>query len=105
MGDPSVAVLISNTNVKHELTGSEYPSRRAACISAAEVLGKPSLREVSVAELEEGKEGLTEEVYRRVRHVVTEIPRTEEAARALQKEDYETFGRLMVDSHQSLRDD
>jgi len=105
MGDPSVAVLISNTNVKHQLTGSEYPSRRAACISASEVLGKPSLREVSEEALEEGRNGLTEEVYRRVRHVVTEIPRTERAAEALKEGDYLTFGRLMVESHQSLRDD
>ena len=37
--------------------------------------------------------------------MVTEIPRTEEAANALEKGDYETFGMLMVDSHNSLRDD
>ena len=37
------------------------------------------------------------------RHVVTEIPRTEEAAAALEVGDYSTFGRLMVDSHNSLR--
>ncbi len=39
MTDPSVAVLIINTNVKHELTGSEYPTRRKQCETAAKILG------------------------------------------------------------------
>ena len=43
------------------------------------------------------------EVYCRARHVIGEISRTTEAAEALQKEDYATFGRLMVESHNSLR--
>ena len=42
---------------------------------------------------------------RRVRHVVTEIARTEEAAAAFQQGDHARVGRLMVESHQSLRDD
>jgi len=56
-----------------------------------------------MAMLEDAGKQLSEEVYRRVRHVVTEIPRTEEAAAALETGDYSTFGRLMVDSHNSLR--
>jgi len=63
------------------------------------------VREVNSAMLEEKGGELSEEVQRRVRHVVTEIPRTEEAASALEKSDYKTFGRLMVESHNSLRDD
>lgn len=46
---------------------------------------------------------LGEEVYRRARHVIGEIERTVQAARALQDRDYGTFGRLMVESHNSLR--
>ena len=42
-------------------------------------------------------------MFRRARHVITEIQRTEEAAKALDKGDYNTFGKLMVDSHNSLR--
>ncbi|NXC22713.1 GALK1 Galactokinase, partial [Corythaeola cristata] len=48
---------------------------------------------------------LGEEVYRRARHVISEIARTARAAQALQDRDYRTFGRLMVESHNSLRDD
>ena len=44
MSDPSVTVLVINSNVKHELTGSEYPARRKQCETAAKILGVPSLR-------------------------------------------------------------
>src|SRR3974377_2110170 len=45
MTDPSVALLITNTNVKHELTAGEYAKRRAQCEAAAKVLGVASLRD------------------------------------------------------------
>jgi galactokinase len=105
IADPSVSVLITNSNVKHKLTGSEYPARRAACLESAAALAKDSLREVSMEMLEQNKEKFDEVTYKRVKHVVTEIPRTAEAADALEKGDYATFGRLMVESHASLRDD
>ena len=73
--DPSVSVLITNSNVKHKLTGSEYPERRAACLESAVVLGKESLRDVSLVMLEENKDKFDEVTFRRVKHVVTEIPR------------------------------
>jgi len=44
-------------------------------------------------------------VFHRARHVVGEITRTTEAASAIEKGDYEKFGKLMVESHNSLRDD
>eukprot|EP00090_Calanus_glacialis_P046365 TRINITY_DN9080_c0_g1_i11.p1 TRINITY_DN9080_c0_g1~~TRINITY_DN9080_c0_g1_i11.p1 ORF type:complete len:337 (-),score=104.11 TRINITY_DN9080_c0_g1_i11:146-1156(-) len=103
--DPSVSVLITNSNVKHKLTGSEYPERRSACLESAVVLGKESLRDVSLVMLEENKDKFDEVTFRRVKHVVTEIPRTAEAADALEKGDYVTFGQLMIASHVSLRDD
>jgi len=105
--DPSVDVLITNSNVKHKLTGSEYPERRAKCFEAASLLGIPSLREVSVEEIDLNKELFIQDdvMYRRFRHVVTENDRTERAADALQAQDYVTFGKLMVDSHNSLKTD
>ena len=50
--DPAVVVLITNSNVRHELTGSEYPQRRAHCHETAAALGKKSLREASMADLD-----------------------------------------------------
>lgn len=52
MKDASVAVLVTNSNVKHELTGSEYPTRRRQCETAASLMGKPSLRDASEKDLE-----------------------------------------------------
>ena len=49
------------------------------------------------------KSSLDEETFMRVRHVISEIKRTDEAATALETEDYNTFGKLMVESHNSLR--
>ncbi|XP_036611920.1 galactokinase isoform X2 [Trichosurus vulpecula] len=74
LSDPGVAVLITNSNVRHSLGST-------------------------------GKELLTKEEFRRARHVVGEIRRTSEAAAALRASNYKAFGRLMVESHDSLRDD
>lgn len=52
--DASLAVLITNSNVRHTLTGSEYPTRRRQCEEAAAALGKASLRDATMAELEGG---------------------------------------------------
>ncbi|NXY19610.1 GALK1 Galactokinase, partial [Atrichornis clamosus] len=103
--DASLAVLVTNSNVRHTLTGSEYPTRRRQCQEAAVALGKASLRDATLAELEEARSRLGDEVFRRARHVVGEIARTARAAQALQARDYSMFGRLMVESHNSLRDD
>lgn len=102
--DSGVCILIANSNVKHELTGSEYPTRRRQCETAAATMGKRSLREASEADLQANKQKLDDETYRRVLHVITEIKRTDEAAEAMEKNDYITFGKLMIESHNSLRD-
>ncbi|NXU72806.1 GALK1 Galactokinase, partial [Oreotrochilus melanogaster] len=102
--DASLAILITNSNVRHTLTGSEYPTRRRQCEEAAALLGKASLRDATMAELEVARSQLGEEVYLRARHVIGEIARTAKAAQALRDKDYRTFGRLMVESHNSLRD-
>ena len=52
MTNPDLVVLVTNSNVRHELTGSEYPTRRKQCETAAAALGKLSLREATMAELE-----------------------------------------------------
>ncbi|KAM9004726.1 galactokinase isoform X1 [Sarcophilus harrisii] len=105
VSDPGIVFLITNSNVRHSLASSEYPIRRSQCESAAKALGKKSLREVDIDYLEAKKETLTKEQYRRARHVVSEIQRTSEAVVALSASNYQAFGQLMVESHNSLRDD
>ncbi|MBJ7259570.1 MAG: galactokinase [Chthoniobacterales bacterium] len=105
MNDPSVALLIINTNVKHELSGGEYAERRAQCEEAASKLGVESLRDVTAVQLEAGKSKMSETVYRRARHVIGEIGRTVHAAGSVRQSDWPAVGQLMYASHAALRDD
>jgi galactokinase len=103
--DPNITVLIINSNVKHELTGGEYATRRAQCESAAGKLSVASLRDVTLLQLESRRGELDAVEFRRARHVIGEIGRTIEAAAALKSRDWPRVGRLMYASHDSLRDD
>ncbi len=105
MTDPSVALLVTNTNVKHELTGGEYAQRRAQCEEAARLLGVKSLRDVTADQLEQAKNKLSDLVYRRARHVIGEIERTIHAAEGVRNSNWPTVGQLMYASHKSLSED
>lgn len=52
LADPGLVILITNSNVRHSLTGSEYPMRRRQCEEAASTLGKESLRDATMKDLE-----------------------------------------------------
>jgi galactokinase len=106
----SVKLVVCNTMVKHELAASEYNARRAECEEGVRLLAHQfaavqSLRDVTMDNLERVKSELPEVVHRRCRHVVSENVRVAAASEALQREDLEAFGRLMGESHRSLRDD
>jgi len=110
--DPNVVLLVTNSNVKHELTGGEYAQRRAQCYEAVNVLQNafPSsniraLRDVNKEQLEAVASTLHPQVLARARHVVGEDIRTMQAAEALAHGDYQRVGKLMGESHRSLRDD
>jgi len=105
-----VSVLVCDTRVKHELSSSEYNLRRAECLRGSNILAKSlpgvrTLRDVSVADFERFATELPGVVRSRCRHVVTENARTLAAAEALSAGDLRTMGRLMSESHVSLRDD
>jgi galactokinase len=105
-----VAVVICDTNVKHDLATSEYNTRRAECEEGVRLLQEflpkiEYLRDVGVKEFEKYGEKLPETIRRRCRHVIMENERTLQAAGALRENDLKEFGRLMWLSHDSLRDD
>jgi galactokinase len=111
LDDPQVTVLIANTNVKHELTGSEYPTRRKQCETAAAALAEhfgdsiQALRDADMKQLDLIRTQLDSTVYRRARHVIGENDRTQLAARLFEGRQYQEAGRLMYESHRSLRED
>ncbi|KZS17139.1 Galactokinase [Daphnia magna] len=102
LNDPNVCILIINSGIKHELSGSEYPIRRAQCEKAAIALGAAYLRDVSRQTLEENKEQLPEEVYRRALHVVNETENTLKFVEFLKGKNYVEAGQCMLRSHESL---
>jgi galactokinase len=98
-------IAVFNTNVKHALADSEYTTRRAACERATRVLGVWSLREATLAMIDAMLSALSDEESRCARHVVSENERTVAAAHDLQSGDLAELGKLMAQSHASLRDD
>jgi galactokinase len=108
--DPRVRLVICNTMVRHELAASEYNLRRQECERGVALLSPAvgpirALRDVSAGQLEQHAELLPDLTYRRCRHVVSENSRVLKAATALDAGDLTRFGRLMVESHVSMRDD
>jgi galactokinase len=105
-----VRLVVCNTMVKHEHASSAYNERRAQCEAGVEHLAKAlpnvnALRDVTFEQLERFGRDLPEVIYRRCRHVVTENARVLAAAGALERGELARFGRLMAESHASLRED
>jgi galactokinase len=105
LADESVSVLIADTTVRHKLAAGEYARRRSECETAARLLGVSSLRNCRLPALKSGARRLPPVIFRRARHVVTEIERTLETAAAFRAGDWTQAGRLMYASHASLRAD
>ena len=105
LASPAITVLIINSQVKHSLAAGEYAKRRSECHEAARILGVASLRDVTTDDLNAARDRLPPCVFRRARHVISEIGRTLAAARAISGEDWALLGSLMYASHMSLRDD
>ncbi|MBT0725289.1 galactokinase [Rosenbergiella sp. S61] len=100
-----IAVLIVNSNFRRTLVGSEYNLRREQCQQGAAFFGQPSLREVSLESFHAREAEMDPTVAKRVRHILTENQRTLEATQALNQGDLKRMGRLMAESHNSMRDD
>lgn len=99
------AVVVLDTATRRGLVDSAYNERRAQCEAAAAYFGVPALRDVT-GERFAAKAGRLDDVtYRRARHVISENARTLAAAEAMRAGDAVELGRLMDDSHVSLRDD
>ncbi|MEO6333826.1 MAG: galactokinase [Pyrinomonadaceae bacterium] len=105
-----IALVVIDTKVKHNLASSEYNVRRSECESGVEILQQRvpdvrSLRDVTSEMLDEYLHLLPDVIRRRCTHVVSENKRTEAAADAFRRSDFALAGRLMNESHASLRTD
>ncbi len=103
-------IVIANTNKRRGLADSKYNERRAQCESAVESIRKEKkikhLSDLNLDEFNALSHLISDETEkRRARHVITENTRTLAAIEALNKGDIISFGQLMNQSHDSLRDD
>jgi galactokinase len=105
----SARLVVCNTMVKHEVASGEYNHRRAECEDAVRRLapalpGIRALRDVTLEQLDRHHSSLPETIFRRAYHVVSENARVLKAAAALRSVDLPELGKVMADSHRSLRD-
>jgi len=96
--------------VKHELSGGEYRERREQCEAGVAHFRKSdshvkALRDVTLQQVNGARQQLPDVIFRRCRHVVSENTRATKFADLLVKQSYDEAGQLMVQSHNSLRDD
>ncbi|MEN0002568.1 MAG: galactokinase [Bacteroidota bacterium] len=103
-------LLLFDTKVSHALADSAYNERRAQCEEGVALLKRnypaiSSLRDVSLAQLEAQTEQLSELVYRRCHHVVTENQRVLDTTTALKGGRLDEVGALLYASHKSLSAD
>lgn len=110
IGSSDVNIMIIDSGVKRKLTASAYKQRRNECETAVELLKKfipklNSLRDLSLGEFQEYKNILPEVLRKRVKHVVSENKRVNKSISFLKKGELKEFGKLMYESHVSLRDD
>jgi galactokinase len=100
-----VVVVLCDTKKERALTNSAYNERRSQCEEASRILGVDKLRDATLASLEDRKAEMSDVVYRRARHIVTENDRCVRFREALNSGELSEAGRLMRQSHESLRDD
>lgn len=101
----SIVFLVVNSKIKHNLADGAYRNRRAECEQACRVLQIESLRDIDRVTLDRNRHRLSESLYMRARHVVSEIERTVEAAAQIARRQWKVVGDLMYKSHESMRDD
>lgn len=102
-------LVLLNSKVRHELVGSPYNDRRKSCENVVETLGKhfpekkfETLRDAEMNELEAVKAEVSAEDYQRAHFVLGEKERVLTVCNALEKDDYETVGKMMFATHYGL---
>ena len=103
-------LLLLNTNVSHSLADSAYNNRREACEKGVAIIQKKysavkSLRDITLAQLQEFSDVLPAITFKRCHHVVSENQRVLAATKALKEGNHALLGELIYQSHQSLQND
>jgi galactokinase len=105
-----IRVVICNSMVKHAVATGEYGDRRDEVESGQAILQRERpdlnlLRDATLEDLETCKSKMSASSFLRCRHIITENQRVLDAREALLHEDMKRFGTLMIEAHESMRDD
>jgi len=100
-----VAIVVIESGVERDLSKTPYNERREECAEAARQLGVKSLRDLTYSWLTEARHRMPDALFRRAQHVLSENDRVIRATAALRKGDATAAGKLMYESHASLRDE
>ncbi len=101
--------ILFNSNVSHNLAGSEYNVRRKQCEDGVAVIGQryesvKSLRDVTMPMLEEVRPGLSEVVFNRCKYILEENERVHALAQALNDGDMASAGNILQEAQQGMAD-
>jgi galactokinase len=103
----SASFVITNSNVPHKLSSSDYNKRVGECMEAVKILSadKPGLflRDYDIEDYEKNRDLFTSDIRKRVFHVISENQRVLDAEKALTNNELKVFGELMNKSHNSLK--
>jgi len=104
---PDYTLVLCNTGVKHNLGDSEYNKRREECEEGVRIMQNAfpqidSLRDATPQMLRSQADKLPPIVYKRCKYVIEEIERVNIACKALENNDFVTFGQKMYETHEGL---
>lgn len=104
-----LGILVYDTKVRRKLAASEYNRRREEASEALRILRKKkgvrSYKEATTSLLEEVKGAMSDVLYKRAKHVISENERVKQAVESLKADQFSELGRLLFASHESLRED
>ena len=100
-------LVLLDSVVKHELASSAYNKRRESCERAAAAIREKHpevkfLRDANREWLDEVKDSISEEDYMRAEYVIDEVARVLDVCDALERDDYETVGEKMYETHYGM---
>ena len=95
-------LMLINTNVKHDLSESEYNDRREVCEKVSGLLHLDALRDASKEDLDRIKNDISDGDYQKALYVINENNRVKQFSEAIKKDDIEVLGDLLYKSHEGL---
>lgn len=95
-------LVLLDSVVKHELASSAYNKRRISCETAAKAMGVEFLRDADMDILNAVKDKISAEDYMRAEYVIGEKQRVLDVCDALERDDYETVGARMYETHYGM---